>query len=44
MPEDTTFEALLTLPDKAYQLKTGKRLLFIPLKNYETYSNVAGWQ
>ncbi len=44
MPKDLTFEALLSVASKAYQLKTGARLTYLPTFNYETYSNKAGWQ
>lgn len=43
MPLDVTFEPLLHLADDAYKRKTGKELLFVPTRSYETYSNRKGW-
>lgn len=43
MPTDVTFEALLYLPQEAYQIKTGEKMVYIPLFNYETYGNKEGW-
>lgn len=43
MPKDVTFEPLLRLASKAYQLKTGKTFNYFPSYNYETYSNEKGW-
>ncbi len=44
MPPDLTFEPLLHLAHDAYQLKTGKKLIYKPEYNYETYSNKQAWQ
>lgn len=44
MPKDLTFETLLSVAPKAYRLKTGARLSYLPAFNYETYSNKEGWQ
>jgi hypothetical protein len=44
MPEDLTFEPLLYVALHAYKRKTGKEFMFIPARNYETYSNKAGWK
>ena len=42
MPKGITFEPLLLLAAKAYELKTGKTFNYIPSHNYETYSNKQG--
>lgn len=44
MPKGITFEPLLSLAAKAYELKTGKVFNYNPSHNYETYSNKKGWQ
>ncbi len=44
MPLDFTFESLLHLPNRAFELKTGKKSLLVPAFNYETYSNRNGWK
>ena len=44
MPHDLSFEPLLNLADRAYQLKTGKKFEYFPANSVETYSNAAGWQ
>ena len=44
MPLEVTFESLLYLPQEAYQLKTGKNMVYIPPFNVETYSNQKGWK
>ena len=43
MPKDMEFEALLKLPSKAYQRKTGKKLTYIPKFSYETFANKEAW-
>ena len=44
MPKEYTFEPLLNLADKAYQLKTGKKdYNHLPEVWYETFSNPEGW-
>jgi hypothetical protein len=43
MPKDLTFEALLTVAHKAYNLKTGKQFRYIPTYNIETFANQKGW-
>lgn len=44
MSIDVTFESLLYLPQEAYEKKTGEKMVYIPLFNYETYSNRKGWE
>ncbi len=44
MLKDLTFEALLSIANKAYQLKTDTPLSYLPAFDYETYSNKVGWQ
>lgn len=44
MPKDLTFEPLLSLASKAYSLKTGEKFQYLPVHNYETYSNQKGWK
>jgi hypothetical protein len=43
MPAEVTFEALLYLPQEAYNRKTGKDMVYIPPFNFETYGNQKGW-
>ena len=43
-PSGLSFERLLSVARRAYQRKTGKALVHIPRKSYETYSNEAGWE
>ena len=43
MPKGMTFEPLLSLASKAYEIKTGKGFSYIPSYIYETYSNKEGW-
>ena len=43
MPQEHTFEALLSISDKAYERKTGKKFDYQPPQSYETYSNAEGW-
>jgi len=44
MPKGITFEPLLSLASKAYEVKRGKEFFYIPSYNYETYSNEEGWK
>jgi hypothetical protein len=44
MPADVTFSPLLNIARKAYERKTGNKLIIPPAFNYETYSNQVGWQ
>lgn len=44
MPVDLTFEPLLSIDGKAYQLNTGKEFLYLRNQAYETYSNKEGWK
>jgi hypothetical protein len=44
IPKEFTFEPLLSLPDEAWQLKTGRDDLdYFPEVWYETFSNPDGW-
>lgn len=43
MPKEFTFEALLNLPNKAWQAKTGEQLEYYPEVWAETFSNAEGW-
>jgi hypothetical protein len=43
MPKDMEFEALLRLPSRAYERKTGKKLTYITKFSYETFANKAAW-
>jgi Protein of unknown function (DUF4240) len=44
IPKEFTFEALLSLPEQAWQLKSGEAHLdYFPELWYETFSNAAGW-
>lgn len=43
MPKDLTFQPILSLAAKAFQLKTGKPFNYFHTSNYETYSNEKGW-
>ena len=43
MPKDLTFEPLLSLAAKAYELKTGKIFDYSGHFNFETYGNKEGW-
>ena len=44
MPKDVAFEALLRLPEQAWQLRTGKEAWdYIPSCNFETGYNKEGW-
>ena len=44
MPEDISFEALLYLPQLAYEAKTGEKYDYVPAFPIETYSNIKGWK
>jgi hypothetical protein len=43
MPNDITFEGILTLAHRAYQLKTNKVFRYTPTFNIETFANKKGW-
>jgi hypothetical protein len=44
MPKDSSFEPILYLAEKAYQLKTGKDDYdYLPEITYETFGNSIGW-
>ena len=43
MPKDLTFEPLLSLASKAFELKTGKPFNYFHSFNYETFANEKGW-
>ncbi len=44
MPKEYTFEPILYLAEKAYQLKTGlENYDFLPSVSYETFGNEKGW-
>ncbi len=43
MPKDITFETILTLAHRAYQLKTNKIFRYTPTYNFETSANKKGW-
>lgn len=42
-PADISFESILSLPHKAYELKTGRTFEYYPTVSYETYSNKKAW-
>jgi hypothetical protein len=44
MPENLVFEPLLSLADAAFEQKIGEEFNYIPTFNFETRSNLAGWQ
>ncbi len=44
MPKGITFEPLLSLAARTYELKTGRVFNYNPSPNYETYSNQQGWK
>ena len=44
MPKNMTFEPILYLANKAYHQKTGKKLDYLPLFNFETYANEKAWK
>ncbi len=41
--EDAVFEAILSVAQAAFELKTGKEYNHVPEPDYETFSNRAGW-
>ncbi len=43
IPNEITFEPLLSIADDAYKVKMGKELNYIPTFNYETQSNQVAW-
>lgn len=43
MPDDIVFEPLLSLAELAYERKTGEEFNYIPVFNYESFSNKRGW-
>ena len=43
MPEDQTFESLLSLAPAAYRRKTDKKMDHVPAYPIETFSNAEGW-
>jgi hypothetical protein len=43
MPQDMEFQALLTIPSKAFKRKTGQRFSYVTKYNYETFSNKQLW-
>lgn len=44
MPNDHTFSPLLRIAHKAYERKTGNKMMIPAAFNYETYSNSLGWE
>lgn len=43
MPQDLEFEALLSIPAKAYERKVGGKFKYKPKLGYETFANKSGW-
>lgn len=43
-PDEISFEPLLSLADKAYEMKTGRKFDYHSELSYETYSNKEGWK
>ena len=43
MPKDMEFEALLKIPSRAYERKTGKKLSYVTKVSYETFTNKSLW-
>jgi len=43
MPQDMEFEALLSLPEAAYSLKTGEEYEHVSPVSYESFENKVGW-
>jgi hypothetical protein len=43
MPKDMEFDALLKIPSRAYERKTGKKLTYITKYSYETFANKSAW-
>ena len=44
LPVEISFEPLLSLANKAYEKKTGRKFEYYPTISYETYSNKPGWK
>lgn len=42
-PVSVTFLSLLYLPLDAFQQKTDRKMIYVPLYNYETYGNKEAW-
>ena len=42
-PKDMVFEALLSIAQQAFELKTGEEFNYDAKVSYETFSNKAGW-
>lgn len=43
-PKDLSFEPILSIAAKAYEMKTGEAFDYLPAINYETFSNREGWK
>jgi hypothetical protein len=44
MPKDLEFEALLSIPARAFERKTGKKFSYAAKCSYETFANKNGWE
>jgi hypothetical protein len=44
MPKEKSFEPLLTLASRAYKRRMGKDFEYYPGCDYETFSNIKGWE
>ena len=44
MPQEESFEALLSLAARAFEQKTGETFDYLPPVDYETYANESGWK
>ncbi len=44
MPQNMEFEALLSLPDSAFEQKTGMSYEHVTSVSYESFQNTSGWQ
>lgn len=44
MPKDLEFEALLAIPARAWERKTGKKFAYATKCSYETFANKNGWK
>ncbi len=44
MPKDLEFEALLSIPARAFERKTGKKFAYAAKCSYETFANKEGWE
>ena len=44
MPQGLEFEALLSIPDAAFEKKTGEPYEHVPPVSYESFQNSVGWQ